>query len=129
MILGTGIDSVDIHRFKDWYAYPHTKLSRIFSQQEIAYCLIIKNKSAERFAARFAAREAFFKAFTAMQPDHSIPFLTICKALAVTKKYKNPLLSINWHTLGYYLNNNLTVHLSITHTNTIATALVLIEKN
>ena len=56
MICGIGVDSVEIERFALWLDYSKKRLSRIFSLEEIEYCLQQKNKSAERFAVRFAAR-------------------------------------------------------------------------
>lgn len=132
MIIGIGIDSVDTHRFSHWNTYSHARLLRIFSQEEISYCLSTHNKSAERFGARFAAREAFFKALTAMQPMHSIPFLTLCKNISVTKKQKNPTLNIAWDNLVNHKIINihtLSTHLSLTHTATAATAWVIIQSN
>ena len=72
MIIGIGIDAVAIDRFNTWHTYPQEKLLRIFSEQEISYCLNNKQKSAERFAARFAAREAFFKALGQKKDWHSV---------------------------------------------------------
>jgi holo-[acyl-carrier protein] synthase len=128
VIIGIGIDSVEIDRFANWHTYSHAQLSRIFSPEEIEYCLSAHNKSAERFAARFATREAFFKAFTAMNPHHTIPFLTLCKQVAVTKQNRNPLLHVNWNALTPF-DPSLRTHLSLTHTATTATAWVIIEKN
>ncbi len=60
MILGIGIDCVDIDRFISWRTFSMQKLHRVFSEQEIAYCLSSTHTqiSAERFAAHFATREA-----------------------------------------------------------------------
>ncbi len=62
MIVGTGIDIVEvlrvaqaIERFGDRF------LQRIFTPDEIRYCQSKRN-AAERFAARFAAKEAALKA-------------------------------------------------------------------
>lgn len=62
MIVGTGIDIVEvprvaqaIERFGDRF------LQRIYTPDEIRYCQSKRN-AAERFAARFAAKEAALKA-------------------------------------------------------------------
>ena len=131
-IAGIGIDSVEIERFSQWADYPVEKLQKTHSEKEIAYCLANKEKSAERFAARFAAKEAFFKALSQIVPNHTIPFLTICKNTQVTQETNgNPQLLIHWETL---LQNQPTKpknpyrsHISITHTKTIATAIVIVE--
>lgn len=120
-----GIDSVEIERFKQWHTYPKKSLLRIFSEEEIAYCLQSPAKSAERFAARFAVRESFFKALhQAIQPT-KIPFLTLCKAIAThITGNGSPQIIVDWDLL-----NREPMHCSVswTHTNTIATAIVLIH--
>jgi holo-[acyl-carrier protein] synthase len=62
MILGTGVDIAEtsrIERSLERHGERFTK--RIFTPAEIAYCEKFKNR-AERYAARFAAKEAAFKA-------------------------------------------------------------------
>ena len=63
MILGTGIDIIEIDRIKQsierWGSH---FLNHVFTDEEIAYAQ--KNKFPEQhFAARFAAKEAVLKAF------------------------------------------------------------------
>lgn len=128
MIIGIGIDSVAIHRFAHWHTKSRTQLLRIFSEQEIDYCLSNPTLSAQRFAARFAAREALYKAISAHWPEHSIPFLTLCRAITIIKK-RAPVMLIDWSMLQSYgvqpIENN--THLSLTHTQHIATALIILE--
>ncbi len=131
MILGIGIDSVEINRFIQWHTYNQKKLSRIFSEQEIEYCLRNTKKSAERFAVRFAAREAFYKAITSLDPTHTIAFLYLCKQISVEKKHQVPSIVINWNVLSHYIPSKflpLDSFLSLTHTKTIATAYVILER-
>jgi holo-[acyl-carrier protein] synthase len=62
MIVGTGVDiaeTVRIARSLDEYGERFVK--RICTPAEVAYCERFKNR-AERYAARFAAKEAAFKA-------------------------------------------------------------------
>jgi holo-[acyl-carrier protein] synthase len=62
MLVGTGIDIVEIHRIAQSIArFGDRFLTRVFTAEEIAYCQRKKN-SAESFAARFAAKEAGAKA-------------------------------------------------------------------
>ena len=51
MILGVGIDAVEIARFADWHTKSDKQLRRIFSEEEMAYCLSVPAKTAERFAS------------------------------------------------------------------------------
>ncbi len=130
MILGIGIDSVEIERFAHWYAYDRKKLLRIFSEGEIEYCLSSIHKSAERFAVRYAAREALFKAINQTFYDQQIPFLRLCKAVEIKKKScGKPILIIEWELIHSSQLNNCNTLLSLTHTKYIATAMVILESN
>ena len=124
MIIGIGIDSIEIKRFELWKNYPKNKLLKIFSDQEINYCLENPIKSAERLAARFAAREAFYKALCQITTKKT-PFLTVCKHVQIRKNQNNaPVLHIDWKYLGH---SNINSFISITHTKTTATAFVVLE--
>ena len=125
MILGIGIDSIEIARFRQWHRRSLVQLQRIFSPEEIDYCLQMPAKSAERFAARFAAREAFFKALCSAFPEQQVPFLTLCKAVAIHKNSNGtPNLVVDWQLLKI---NPLKPLISLTHTNVAATALVMLS--
>ncbi len=65
MILGIGIDLEEVARIHDSIArFGARFLDRVFTAGEIAFCQGKANAS-ERFAARFAAKEAAFKALQA----------------------------------------------------------------
>ena len=62
MIFGTGIDIVEISRFERFIRENNTMLfNRLFTEREQAYCASHK-RSAQHYALRFAAKEAFVKA-------------------------------------------------------------------
>ncbi len=62
MIVGTGVDIVETPRISQALKRHGERFTRrIFTPGEIAYCEKFKNR-AERYAARFAAKEAAFKA-------------------------------------------------------------------
>lgn len=61
MINGIGIDLIEVERIKKLVEKSPRFLNRIFTPQEIRYCQDKKNKY-QHYAARFAAKEAFFKA-------------------------------------------------------------------
>ena len=62
MIFGTGIDIVDISRFERFVRENNELLfKRLFTEQEQAYCTT-RRRSAQHYALRFAAKEAFVKA-------------------------------------------------------------------
>ena len=59
-LIGLGTDLIEVSRMESFSKHPGA-LERIFSQEEIDYCLSRKNKY-EHLAVRFAAKEAVFKA-------------------------------------------------------------------
>jgi holo-[acyl-carrier protein] synthase len=62
MIVGTGVDIAETARIaQSLEHYGERFVRRICTPAEVAYCERFKNK-AERYAARFAAKEAAFKA-------------------------------------------------------------------
>ena len=62
MIVGTGIDIAEVPRIADSIArFGERFLHRVFTDGEIRYCDSKANR-AERYAARFAAKEAAMKA-------------------------------------------------------------------
>lgn len=62
MIFGTGIDVVDITRFERFVRENNDALfNRLFTDRERDYCSARK-RSAQHYALRFAAKEAFLKA-------------------------------------------------------------------
>jgi holo-[acyl-carrier protein] synthase len=62
MIVGTGIDIAETARIEQALERRGERFARrIYTPGEIAYCEQFKNR-AERYAARFAAKEAAFKA-------------------------------------------------------------------
>jgi holo-[acyl-carrier protein] synthase len=62
MIIGIGVDLIDVRRFESIiFRWQHKFLKRIFTDKEIKYCNT-KKHPAQRFATRYAAKEAFVKA-------------------------------------------------------------------
>ena len=126
MILGIGVDTIEIERFAVWHTYSSKKLQRIFSLEEIEYCRAQPNKSAERFAARFAAREALYKALSYAYPDITLPFLTLCAHTAIKKIGQRPYIVLS-NVAGIDVDL-LRIHLSWSHSRTHATAFVVLVR-
>ncbi len=61
MVYGIGIDLIEVGRMEEKIGKQPGFREFVFSEQEIAYCEKHTHKF-ERYAARFAAKEAFFKA-------------------------------------------------------------------
>lgn len=126
MITGIGVDTVDIERFALWHTYTQKTLRRIFSQEEIDYCVADVVKSAQRFAVRFAAREALYKALSSAYPHKKIPFLTLCAYTTIIKINSRP--QIMMHKDFPFDLYDVIIHLSLSHSCTVATAFIVIEK-
>jgi phosphopantetheine--protein transferase-like protein len=131
MIIGIGIDSVEIPRLVRWSQFRREQLLRIFHPDELTYCFQSSINTAQRLAVRFAAREACFKALSAHM-DKPVPFLTLCKAICVQHLISGaPQLIIDWDQLaekGYQKPAiPITIHLSLTHTQSLATAFIVVE--
>ena len=67
MIIGIGVDIVEIPRIRAALAHPRTGerfRARVFTDDEVAYCER-RRHAQESYAARFAAKEAMMKALGA----------------------------------------------------------------
>lgn len=117
MIKGHGIDLIEIDRIKTAVKqYGDKFLTRIFTSKEIEYCQHRKTYRFPELAARFAAKEAYAKALgTGMRGIH-------WKQIEVVNdKRGKPMISIGGKIMG-------NVQISLTHTDNVATASVIIEE-
>lgn len=121
MIIGIGLDAVEIHRCAQWCTWPEKRLRRIFSEEEIRYSFSEPAKTIERLAARFALKEASFKAWSAAFGCPG-PFLSWCATAALEGNKPGKL------TIKNATGSVITLHHSITHTNQTAIAFVIVEK-
>jgi holo-[acyl-carrier protein] synthase len=117
--MSIGTDLVAIKRFAPWISYNRKKLMRIFSSEELDYCFS-RPFPAYSLAARFAAKEAFFKALSSMRKK-DLHFLFVAKNVAVTDQ--PPYLQVNW---GAFQMEQLNHSISLTHTDEIAQAIVIL---
>lgn len=125
MILGTGIDMVDIDRVaRSIERYGRRFLERVYTPQEIAYCERKRRNAAESYAARFAAKEAGAKAL-----GTGMGFGVTWREIEVGREPAGrPLLVL--HGRAAELAQAMGVQrssLSITHTDTQAMAMVILE--
>lgn len=69
-VLGIGVDIVSVSRIRDLVLRQGDRfLQRVYTPTELEYCSKFKDP-AERYAARFAAKEAVAKAFTTGIGEH-----------------------------------------------------------
>ena len=124
MVIGLGIDMIEVERIATKINNNSGFRELIFSNNEIAYCEQKKNKF-EYYAARFAAKEAFFKALgTGWLEGTSFNEVEVTH----TESGK-PGLSFSGETaniIGAMHFSNILV--SLTHLKSVASAVVIIEK-
>lgn len=124
MIVGTGIDLVEIERIKrSVERFGDRFLDRVYTASEKAYCLRKRN-AAESLAARFAAKEAGAKAL-GTGINHGVGWLEI---EVVREPGGRP--SLKFHGRAREFANRLgtkSAALSITHTGSLAMASVVLE--
>jgi holo-[acyl-carrier protein] synthase len=124
MVTGVGIDMIEVDRVKDSMKKESGFREMVFSEHEIAYCQPKANRF-EHYAARYAAKEAFYKALgtgwldgTAFNeveifnlPNGKPEVRFIGSTAEIIKKLK--------------LKN---IQVSLTHLKAMASAVVVIEK-
>lgn len=125
MIVGTGIDLVEIERIQhSMDRYGKRFLDRVYTEAEQAYCLRKRRNAAESFAARFAAKEAAAKAL-GTGISHGVSWLEI---EVIREPSGRPTLRFLGRALEWAqrLNANRAA-LSLTHTASLAMASVVLE--
>jgi holo-[acyl-carrier protein] synthase len=123
MIVGTGIDMIEVDRVADKISKDNGFLERVFSADEIHYCNQKKNKN-EHYAARFAAKEAFLKATgKGLLTGFDLHLIE----LIPNEDGKPELFLKGVYNEMYRQNNWKKIHVSLTHLNQVACAMVIIE--
>lgn len=124
MIAGLGIDLVEVERMEEKIRKDNGFRELVFSANEIAYCESRANKY-EHYAARFAAKEAFFKAIG----TGWIKGTAFNEVEVINNEHGKPeivlLDSTNATVHPMQLSS---IHLSLTHIKKVASAVVIIEK-
>lgn len=136
MIYGIGTDIVLIDRFNQWASYSPERLAKIFALEELKDCCINGVLIPEKLAARFAAKEAFYKALSAALVQlgltgQTFSLLFTCPHVMITSgTWQVPVLQVNWAGLEEKIGATLpklSVHLSLSHEKTAAIAFVVIS--
>ncbi len=123
MILGTGIDIIEVARIEKAMSRDIGFRDKLFTEGEIAYCEGKRNKY-QHYAARFSAKEAFLKAigtgwrfgirFADIDIFHDDLGQPHIRPTGVAKELTGRLLVSK-------------IHVSLSHLKEIATAVVIIE--
>jgi len=131
-VFAIGCDIVAVKRIRKFERFSRDKLTKIFSEEELDYC----KADWASLAARFAAKEAFFKAFSSLLvklkiTSHEFSLLFLCKHVSVDKTtWDVPSLKVNWEAIEKKIQQKLPVlevELSIAHENDFAVAYVVMH--
>jgi holo-[acyl-carrier protein] synthase len=123
MIIGTGIDIIEVERIAYRVGRDSGFREFVFSKQEIQYC-DSKASPSQHYAARFAAKEAFLKAIGKGWSSG----LVLNEIEIYNEESGRPCLRILGHTeselapLGIRI-----IHVSLSHLKNMATAVVILE--
>ena len=124
MVLGVGIDLVEISRFESRSDdEDQAVLSDLFTVNEIAYCAS-KRYPARHLAARFAAKEAFLKALGtgARTPGEFLLVEVVTDELGAPEVKLHGAIAKRGEKFGVK-----SIRISLTHTSTTAAAVVVVE--
>ncbi len=123
MIYGIGTDIIEIERVKKQLIEISGLKEKLFTQTEIEYCNS-KKHSYQNFAARFAAKEAFFKALgTGWRYGMSFNEIEI-----INNQLGKPEIITHGKSKEFADKENIkTIHISISHIKDVASATVILE--
>lgn len=125
MIAGLGIDIIEVGRIAEKIERDNGFRELVFSAREIAYCESKTHKH-EHYAARFAAKEAFFKALGTGWLNG-----TAFNEVEITNneqgKPEIALLGVTNDTISAL--GNFSISVALTHIKSTASAVVILETN
>lgn len=124
MIAGIGTDLIEVERITEKVGNKPGFRELVFSEAEIAYCEK-KTFKFEHYAARFAAKEAFFKAIGTGWRDG----MAFNEVEVRNDEMGKPVLNLLGKTAETIREMGLgNIFVSLAHLKTVASAVVVIEK-
>lgn len=121
MIVGVGVDVIEIDRFAASLARQPRLAERCFTEAESAYCAA-KPFPPQHYAARFAAKEAVGKALGRG--------MTRWREVEVVRGRGAPTVALHAHYADWAARLGVTrIHLSITHSRGVAVAVAVAERD
>lgn len=125
MIFGIGTDIIEVKRMEARLADNDTLKQKIYTAAEQLYCDEGKVTRYQRFAARFAAKEAFFKALgTGYRYGMAFHEIEV-----MNDELGKPYIVLHGKVKEYLEKENVSIiHLTISHVKEMASAFVILEK-
>jgi len=125
VIVSIGIDIIEVYRIRETISRTPRFVERVFTTRERAYCELKGAASAQSYAARFAAKEAFLKALKTGWRGK----ITWHDIEIVSGENGVPSLIIEGEAKKILENLGANqIHLSLSHTTEHAVAQVILEK-
>jgi len=124
LVFGIGTDIIEIARVDEKMRRTGGLKTRVFTPREIAYCEA-KAKSAQHYAARFAAKEAFLKAIgTGWRGGYRFVDIEI-----LNNEQGKPELVLQGKVKDFCEENGISgLHVTLSHIKDLAKAVVVLEK-
>jgi holo-[acyl-carrier protein] synthase len=126
MILGVGVDAVDIERIERMHAtHGDRLLTRLFTEDELAY-LSTKTFPAQHMAVRLAAKEAAYKALSGNDDARAIGWREI--EVLSRRSDGAPELRLHGRASNRFAElRGTSIHVSLSHSQATAVAVVIVE--
>jgi len=123
MVIGIGIDIIEIERIKNSIdKFGRGFLNKIYTQNELDYCLAKHNKY-QHLAARFAAKEAIYKAIaTGWEKDAT------WKSMEISNEPNGMPIVKFIGKLKEFLADDKDIKISISHSENYVTCVAIIYK-
>jgi len=123
MVIGIGIDIIEIERIKRSVdTYGDSFLNKIFTQNELDYCLSKHNKY-QHLAARFAAKEAIYKAMASSWEKD-----TTWKSIEITNESNGlPVVKL-FGKLNEFISDDKDIKVSLSHSDNYVACVAIIYK-
>ena len=123
MIIGIGIDIVQVKRMEKWYSNA-ALLNRFFHIDELAGINMQKNSALQSLAARFAAKEAFGKAL-----GTGLTNIVLKDIMVINSENGKPQMCLSATAKDAFEKSGANkVHVSLSHEKENAIAMIVLEK-
>ena len=124
MIIGVGIDIIEIERIKESVdKFGNKFLNKIYTKSELEYCLT-KSSKYQHLAARFAAKEAVYKALTTGWHEKAT-----WQDIEISNEPNGmPKVTLKGK-LKTFLSNNSSLKISMSHSRDYVSCVAIIYKN
>lgn len=123
MVIGIGIDIIEIARIKKSVdEYGDSFLNKVFTQNELNYCLSKHNKY-QHLAARFAAKEAIYKALASGWEKEAT-----WKGMEIKNEPNGLPIVTFFGKLKEFLADDKDIKISLSHSDNYVTCVAIIYK-